>query len=422
MKRILSILLLFALTGAVSLQAQSRKQLEAKRKKMQEDIEYQRRILKKTSAKKSAALHNLNTLNVIIKYRTAVIEDLKQELSETEKEIYKRNQTLSELQKQYELEKLRMKKTVVKAYKTRKNANEMAFVFASSSFRQALRRLKYLKKLSEYRSFLIGRIEESRDSVKSGLAALEQTKTEKKSIISDQVKEKSNLEKDKQEKSKVVKQLTGEEKQLKKKIRNNEAAVAKLNSAISRMIASEIAAARKKAEAEAAKSSKTAGNNAKPDKTAGKTSDNKVSLTPEARALSNSFAASAGSLPWPLERGYISQTFGVHPHPDLAGITLINNGVDITTGEGSIARSVYKGKVSAIINIPGQEKAVLINHGEYFTVYSRLSEVYVKRGDNVTAKQNLGKVWTDEDGKTILQFQVWKGQVKQNPANWLVSK
>jgi murein hydrolase activator len=332
------------------------------------------------------------------------------------------------LQKQFELEKFRMRKTIAKAYKTRKSANELAFVFASSSFRQALRRLKYLKKLSEYRSFLIARIEESKDSVKAGLTALEKTKADKKVIIQDEVSEKNNLEKDKKEKASVVKLLAGEEKQLKKKIRNNEAAIAKLNSSISRLIAVEIEAARKKAVAAAAKTSsgsnqgKTSKTDAKTEKGSSKSAESKVTLTPEARELSNSFAANTGALPWPVEKGYISQSFGVHAHPDLSGITMINNGIDITTTEGSKARSVFKGKVSAIINIPGQEKAVLVNHGEYFTVYSRLTEVYVKRGDEVTAKQNLGVVWTDEDGKTILQFQVWKGQVKQNPSSWLLAK
>jgi septal ring factor EnvC (AmiA/AmiB activator) len=424
MKKIICFLLILPLCFSFEVFSQSRKQLEAKRKKMQQDIEYTRSILKKTSAKKSAALHNLNTLNVIIKGQEAVIGGLKQEIGATEVEIRNRNRRLSALQKEFDLEKMRMGKTIVKAYKTRKNANELAFVFASSSFRQAIKRLKYLKKLSEYRSFLMGRIEEKQDSVKSGLAALEQSKEQKSDLLQDEVKEKKTLDADKKEKSKVVNTLAGEEKQLRKKIRNNEIAVNKLNASISRMIAKEIEAARKQAAARTAKApvkgnTRAPGSKPKTEKSGGQGT---ISLTPEARELSNSFAANAGSLPWPVERGYISQSFGVHAHPDLAGITLINNGIDITTSEGSGARAVFKGTIAAIINIPGQEKAVLINHGEYFTVYSRLSEVYVSKGQTVSSKQSLGRVWTDEDGKTILQFQVWKGQVKQNPAGWLASR
>jgi septal ring factor EnvC (AmiA/AmiB activator) len=415
------ILILLLALCFVPVQGQSRKQLEAKRKKMQEDIAYTRRILEKTRAKKSAALHNLNTLNVIIKEQTEVITGLKDEIQETDVEIAQRNQRLKELQEAFEQEKMRMRKTIVKAYKTRKNANEVAFVFASESFRQALRRLKYLKKLSEYRSFLIGRIEDSKDSVQSGLVALESTRQEKNVLLTDEQREKNALEKDKQDKSKVVKTLNQEEKQLRKKIRDNEANIAKLNSAISRMIAQEIEAARKKAEKEAKKSGgKTASSGKKEGST--KSSSSALTSTPEAKELSNNFASNKGALPWPVDKGYVSQTFGAHAHPDLAGITLVNNGVDITTAEGGTARAVFRGTVSAIINIPGQEKAVLINHGEYYTVYSRLSDVYVTKGQAVSAKTSLGKVWTDGDGKTVLQFQVWKGQEKQNPGSWLASK
>lgn len=199
--------------------------------------------------------------------------------------------------------------------------------------------------------------------------------------------------------------------------------MARLNAAISAMIAREIAAARKRARQE------TARDNASSTAASGKTIGGKASrssgsilLTPEARVISDNFASGRGGLPWPVERGYISQYFGVHAHPDLAGITLVNNGVDITTAEGSTARAVFKGTVSAILEIPGQEKAVLLNHGEYYTVYSRLSQVYVSRGQQVDAKQALGKVWTDDESKTILQFQLWQGQSKLNPAGWLTAR
>lgn len=419
--------LLAILCSSANVFGQSRKQLETKRKKVQAEIEYTKQILKKTSQKKSAALHNLNTVNAIIGQRVQVIGDLKNEIVQADSEIRFKAATFESLQQNYLQEKLKLRKTVVKAYKTRKNANELAFIFASASFRQALRRLKYLKRLSEYRNFLIGRIDEKKDSVKSGLIVLESSKKEKVVLLTDEVEEKQELEKDKQEKNKIVKSLAGQETQLKKRIRENEVAINKLNSAISSMIAQEIAAARKKAQQAAAKTKPRTPANTSPSKPGkppekGRASEPVVTLTPEAQEISNSFEANRGSLSWPVDRGYISQSFGVHAHPDIAGITMINNGIDITTNDGIEARASFKGTVSAIINIPGQEKAILVNHGEYFTVYSRLSQVYVTRGQQITSKQALGKVWTDADGKTILQFQVWKGQVKQNPASWLASR
>jgi septal ring factor EnvC (AmiA/AmiB activator) len=405
--------------------SQNRKLLEIKRKRAQEEIDFTKQILKKTSQKKSAALYNLNAVNQIISKRSQIIGNLKNEIVEADSEIHLKAENYESLQKRFLTEKAKLHKTIVNAYKSRKSANELAFVFAAGTFRQAVRRLKYLKRLSEFRTFLIARINQKKDSVNHGLTVLEEGKKEKVTLLTDEEKEKTQLESEKNEKNILVKSLSGQENALRKKIRENEIAVSKLNASISKMIAEEIAIARRKAQKAATATASKTGQTRKTGaqtKPAEKNDQGSVSLTPEAREISTSFEANRGSLIWPVERGFISQGFGVHAHPDLSGITLINNGVDITTGEGSEVRAVFRGTVSAIINIPGQEKALLVNHGEYFTVYSRLSTVFVTRGQTITSRQTLGKVWTDGDGKTILQFQIWKGQVKQNPAAWLANR
>jgi septal ring factor EnvC (AmiA/AmiB activator) len=403
--------------------AQSRRELEKKRKKVQEEIQYTRGILQKTSAQKSATLHKIGAINRIIDQQAEVIKDLNIELSEADKEIDIQNETLEELKASYQSERLKLRKTVLKAYKGRKSANQLAFVFAASSFRQAVRRMYYLSRLSDYRKQQIGLLESKAAEVKNGLETLEEVRQEKNGILLAEKQEKQQLESDKQQKTKLVQSLAGKEAELRKKIKQNEKAVAKLNSAISAMIAREIAAAKKRAREQTGRdnTSRTA---ASPKSSGGKASrtSGTILLTPEARLISDNFESGKGSLPWPVERGYISQYFGVHAHPDLAGITLVNNGVDITTSGGSTARAVFKGTVSAILEIPGQEKAVLLNHGEYYTVYSRLSQVYVSRGQQVESKQALGTVWTDDESKTILQFQLWQGQSKLNPAGWLTSR
>jgi septal ring factor EnvC (AmiA/AmiB activator) len=403
--------------------AQSRRELEKKRKKVQEEIQYTRGILQKTSEQKSATLHKIGAINRIIDQQAEVIKDLNIELSEADKEIDIQNETLEELKASYQSERLKLRKTVLKAYKGRKSANQLAFVFAASSFRQAVRRMYYLSRLSDYRKQQIGLLESKAAEVKNGLETLEEVRQEKNGILLAEKQEKQQLESDKQQKTKLVQSLAGKEAELRKKIKQNEKAVAKLNSAISAMIAREIAAAKKRAREQTGRDN-TSRTSASPKSSGGKASrtSGTILLTPEARLISDNFESGKGSLPWPVERGYISQYFGVHAHPDLAGITLVNNGVDITTSGGSTARAVFKGTVSAILEIPGQEKAVLLNHGEYYTVYSRLSQVYVSRGQQVESKQALGTVWTDDESKTILQFQLWQGQSKLNPAGWLTSR
>ena len=151
----------------------------------------------------------------------------------------------------------------------------------------------------------------------------------------------------------------------------------------------------------------------------GKSGANENTISPQSRSIGGAFSKNRGNLPWPVDRGFITQTFGVHQHPDLQGITTVNNGVDITSPKGALASAVFEGTVSAILNIPGQGQAVLVNHGEYFTVYAHLSVVLVEKGQVIRMNQHIGKVMTDDDGKAVLQFQIWQGQEKQNPQSWL---
>jgi septal ring factor EnvC (AmiA/AmiB activator) len=399
--------------------AQNRKQLEQKPKKVQDEIQYTRTILKKTNEKKTATLHKIGTMNRIITQQGEVIEGLQTEIVRADSEITKHNATLAELRADYEAQKHKLRKALVHAYKHRKTSGKLAFVLAADNFRQAMRRLHYMKRISDYRNQQIAIIKVKAGKVKEGMSLLEEIKDEKSGLLNTQITEKRQLEADRAEKSKLVNSLAGQEAELRQKIKQNEKAVARLNAAISSMIAQEIAASRNKARQQQNRGSGNTTANSATNKSAGSAT---ATLTPEARVLSNGFAGNRGFLPWPVERGYISQGFGVHPHPDITGITLVNNGVDISTGSGSAVRAVFKGTVSAILDIPGQEKAVLINHGEYFTVYSRLSQVLVSRGQTVDARQVLGTVWTDDDGKTILQFQVWQGQNKLNPAGWLIAR
>ncbi|HOZ50756.1 MAG TPA: peptidoglycan DD-metalloendopeptidase family protein [Chitinophagaceae bacterium] len=151
--------------------------------------------------------------------------------------------------------------------------------------------------------------------------------------------------------------------------------------------------------------------------------DYKFSLTPEERALTNNFEANKGKLPWPVEKGYVAEHFGKNKHP-LFNVVTENYGVDIKTSVGASARAIYSGEVNSIINVPGMGQTVLINHGSFYTVYSKLSKVNVAKGSKVGMKQSIGTVSTDEDGNTLIHFEIWKvganGQpFKVNPEQWV---
>jgi septal ring factor EnvC (AmiA/AmiB activator) len=411
-KKILLILFLFLGICPSDSFAQSRKQLEAKRKKMQREISEQRKALSNTQQEKTVTLDKLNSLNQIIQQRQVVINNLGLEIRSVNYELTQKQKYLDSLSQENNLQKQKLRKTVLKAYKTRKSGREIAFVFSSKSISQAMRRWKYLRKISAYRRHQISAIIAQSLSLGKVIGQLEGVKQEKSVLMYENESETKELEIDKKSKQNLVQQLSGREEELRDRIRSNEKAIARLNNEISRLIAKEIEAERKRK----ARASTTA---AKARTGKGNSGANENTLSPQARAIGGAFSKNRGNLPWPVDRGFISQTFGVHEHPDLEGITTVNNGVDITSPKGALASAVFEGTVSAILNIPGQGQAVLVNHGEYFTVYAHLSVVLVEKGQVLRMNQHIGKVMTDDDGKAVLQFQIWEGQEKQNPKSWL---
>jgi septal ring factor EnvC (AmiA/AmiB activator) len=386
----------------------SRKALEAKRKKVEREILQSQQILKSTQNEKQVTLHQLNTLSQIIQQRQELISNLEMEVGAAENEIVDKKRHLLELYTDLEREKTQLHKTVVTAYKTRKSGQEVAFVFSANSFKQAFRRWKYLKKVSDYRRFQILQINEQQLKVAAAIEALSETRRIKTRLLINKEEERKKLEFDKQTKTQLVDILSKKEATLTEKIKQKEVQIAQLNLAIKNAIAKEIEAERRRKERITSREKK------KTKPTGGIIRD-----APEVTELSNSFKSNKGKLPWPVNQGFISQTFGVHAHPEFKNITLQNNGIDITTQAQQKVRAVFQGSVSAILSIPGEGEAVLINHGEYFSVYSRLSKVAVIKGQSIAIGDEIGTVMTDEEGKTILQFQLWEGQEKQNPQSWL---
>ena len=417
-----STLLVIGLWWPNSMAQTNRQQLEAKRKKVEQDIAENKRILLSTQKEKRTTLHQLTTINKIIEQRTELIEGIQTEIIVTDGDIFTQTMRLENLKFDYEREKEKLHKTIRKAYKTRKSSRQIIFLFSSNNFKQALKRWKFLKKLSDYRRNQVTAIQVQAQQVSDAISELNHTKKQKVILLTSKEREKQELETDKTTKQKLVVELSSREKELREKIKENERQVAKLNREISKAIAREIEAERRRQKREIAKSApgKSSSKTSKSNTSSSSASEN--ALTPEAKAISLSFENNKGGLPWPVERGFISQGFGRHRHPEFQDIEEVNNGIDITTPKNSTVKAVFKGTVSAILSIPGQGEAVLINHGAYFTVYSRLSDVFVQKGQIISIGEKIGKVMTDDDDKCILQFQIWEGQEKQNPQYWIKSR
>ncbi len=204
----------------------------------------------------------------------------------------------------------------------------------------------------------------------------------------------------KDEKEQLVKKLSKSERLFKKKLQDKQKKSKELDDKLRKIIEEEIRKSREEAKK--------------------KNGDDSFGLTPEALALSSEFSNNKGMLPWPLEKGIIVVQYGKQKHAVFSGVETFNNGIDIATDKNSVVRVVFDGSISRIFFIKGEGKAILVNHGEYFTVYSGLKEVAVKVGDKVLSKEKLGVVLTQEvENKTELHFEIWKGYDKNDPSKWL---
>lgn len=385
-------------------QKQNRKDLENKKKQLQKEIEYTNQLLSETKKNKKLSLNQLVTLNKKISAREQLISTINTEIHLLNKQIAAKNQNIKNLQNDLTKLKTEYAKMIYYAYKNQDAHSRLMFVFAAKDFEQAYMRLKYLQQYNLYRKKQAEMILSTKAELNQKVEELEARKTEQRVLLSSEQNEKQNLTSEKKEKEQVFSKLQEQESKLKKDLEKKKKDAEKLQQAIQREIQKEL----EKLQKEAEKSNKP-----KPER---------IVLTPEAQQLSSSFASNKSKLPWPVIKGIISEHFGVHPHPLMPNIDINNNGIDITTSNGALARAVFDGEVKAVVSIPGSGQFILVRHGEYLTIYSNLKEVYVKVGDKVTTKQNIGTILFDEeDSKTVLHFELWKGQTKLDPETWLYS-
>ena len=391
-------------------QSQTKEDLQKKKQQLANEIAQTSKILKETQKNKKATLAQLDALRKQILMRERLINTISSEIKNLDGQIGNTNSEIDQLQAELEQLKKEYAAMIRFAFRNQSSYNKLMFVFAAQNFNQAYKRLKYLQQFSEYRQRQAKYIEEAQRKLEIKRQELEVNKKEKNGLLIEEQVEKVILGKEKSEQEKMAKQLSAKESTLRKQLQAKQAQSRKLDNQIQAIIKKEIEAARKKAEAEAKAKGQTVSGD--------KNSSSNLTLTPEAKALSNQFNANRGKLPWPVEKGTIMEYFGTHEHPQLKGVMIQNNGIDIKTSTGASARAIFNGTVSGVIQIPGGLNAVLVRHGEYTTVYSNLKSVNVKMGQNVSTKQSIGTVATEDDIASM-ELQIWKGINKLNPTEWL---
>lgn len=392
---------------SISIFGQQRAELEKQRKELLKEINLTKQLLEETSASKQKSLSQLNTLEKQIELRQKIIINISKELASLSASIKETESVINSLEKDLKELKDSYAELLVHAYKNRSEMNELIFIFSSKSFNDAFNRMKYLQRYGEFRKTQAQLIENTKKTLTGKLSDLEKKKAEKQRLLNDQKRQKEKLDAERREKDNIVSDLLSQERKLKRDLKKKQNTAEKLNEKIEEIIQREIELAKQKAAAQ--NKAKKEGSDALRD-------------TPESAQLSADFSSNMGKLPWPVEKGIISSRFGKHMHPILK-VETFNNGIDIKTNRNAEVRAIFDGEVVSVVYNPGFQRAVIIRHGEYFTVYSNLKDVLVKTGDAIKGKQTIGAVFTDEEeNKTEVHFEVWKGTKKLNPALWIYNQ
>ena len=404
MKRILTLLVLTLCVCLPALgQKSNMKQLESQRAQLEKDIAVLNRQLAQNAKNSSAAMNNLSLVRSKISAREKLIAGCDQTLRLLTDSIRVVQAEIDRLQARHDTLSLYYGRLIRGAYKNRDSRIWYMYLLSSENVGQAFRRFGYLRGLSAEMSSQALRIRETSASLEVEKERLSELKEEADAMRRKVVQERTSLKSEESEQNQLVAQLNKDRKkyqqQLQEKNRQKEA----LNRKIAELIRKEQEAAAKKA------ASKDKGK----AKAGGKTTSTEIDTK-----LSNEFASNKGRLPWPVE-GAIVEHFGKHKHPVYQNVDLPqNNGVTLAVKRGSQAKAVFNGKVTQIVVLPGYNQCVLVNHGEYFTLYSKLKSVSVKAGDTVTTGQVVGIVDTI-GGEDQFHFELWKGSTPQNPENWL---
>jgi septal ring factor EnvC (AmiA/AmiB activator) len=408
MKKGTSIFFLIIALGILSMEsyAQTKADLERKRRQKEQEIQYTKKLIQETAQKQKESIQYLDVLDNQIKNRETLINTIGKEIRYLNELIQENTDNIKSLSKDLENLKKEYASMVVFAYKNRNTYNKIGFVFSAESFNQSFKRLKLIQNYSDYRKRQMDLINKTKNTIETKTRQLNRQRIEKMSLLSKENQEKMGLLTDKEEQTQLYEKLRKQEKDLRKQLKEKERIANELNKAIERLINSEIAKVNKE--------------NKKVTK------DNKTVVlapTPEVMKLSRDFMNNKQNLPWPVEKGFISETFGKHEYASLEGVYVYNNGVNIRTNKNATARALFNGDITNIINIPGSNYTVLIKHGEYFTVYSNLQEVTVKVGEKVKTKQSLGVVFYNEKtGIAEIHLEIWKNFEKLDPSQWLYPK
>ena len=372
---------------------QSRSSLEKERDVNLVKIQEAETILKETEKSKNITVGKLNVINKQIRNRQSLISNLRSDIKVQSDEIILIRNLIISLKRDLRILNNEYSDMIYSSYKSRSSLDKLTYIFSSKDYNQMFRRFNYIFQYSKFRKNQIIEINKVYEELEYQENNLSDVNKKQKKLLDDELSENNKLQKLKGRQRKIISDLNKKQRNLRKEISERKVALENLDKLIRDIIRREKEALLKNG-------------------------DDNINLL----EITEGFEANIGKFEWPVKSGFISNKFGEHPHPIIKNIKVKNDGIDIQTSKSSQVHAIYDGKVSTVAFIPGMNNVVIINHGEYYTLYAKLKNLKVQKGDIISEKQVIADLVTNNDGITQLQFQIWKNNIKLNPENWIIKK
>ncbi|WP_139957185.1 murein hydrolase activator EnvC family protein [Flavicella sediminum] len=399
-KYLLLFLFVFS-TAANYAQSTSQKTLEKKRTQLQEEIKKINSLLFNTKKEEKNLLEHVNDLKQKINVRSKLIATIDKQADNLNAKINSNSKKIKSLNKDLDVLKEDYANMIYKSYKSKSLQSRMMFLFSSDNFLQAYKRIKYMDQYTDYRKKQGEEIAKKTKEIEILNESLKVQQQEKEALVIEHREEQAIIEQDKKEQEVLVKKVKSKGNKYLAEIKAKQKEERKIDAQIEKLIREAIAASKKKSSTNTTKG---------------------FFLTPEAKALASKFTSNKGKLPWPVINALVVRDFGKIASKIYSGIYHQSNGIHIATNNGASAKAIFEGTVLAIQMDTSGLKTVMIQHGNYISIYKGLDTVTIQKGDRVNVNQSLGKIHTDKvTGKTILKFQIWKDNMtKENPKYWLL--
>ncbi|MDO4790524.1 MAG: peptidoglycan DD-metalloendopeptidase family protein [Porphyromonas sp.] len=406
------------------------RRLESLRKKMQDEINALNKELSQASKDTKSSQNRLALLNRQIETRKQMIETLSHEIEEADKNLILLSGQIDTLTTQFAHKQQAYVKSLQAMSRRRGAKDQLLYLLAAEDIKQSFRRLRYLATYANWQKEEAQKLKAIQASVEKKKDDLNIQRTEKALLLTTREQERERLLINQEESRKEVSRLQKKQKDLQADLKKKKKQAQALDRQIQNQIAKEVAAAQEKARkaAETGKRKQQPAKKGTTPRAETPTEERKAdvsggyAMTKEEKLLSNSFVGNKGKLPMPVAGKYkIVGRFGEQNHSELKSIKINSNGIDIESPQGTEVRAVFNGVVSKVFVVDGYNNTIIVRHGNYLTVYSNITNVYVKAGDKVSTRQKLGLIYSDPEigGACLLHFQLWKERDKQNPLNWL---